>query len=300
MHRQEGLGVVSIIGPGLIGGSIGLGLKQHRLADRVIGVGHRDSSLKKALEMHAIDYATKNIKEGVEGADIVILCTSVRLIPKMAEKAMPWMKDSSILTDVGSTKGNIMERILALKRGNVEFVGGHPLAGSEQRGVEAARADLFKGATCILTSVGDNGRTSLSVKSRHARKILKGMWEALGAKVKFLSPKEHDLIIAFISHLPQLAATTLVNTLRPRQLAFTARGFKDTTRIASSDPALWTDILLENRGAILEAITDFQGEIALIKKALLAKDSRHLLSLLKRAKRRRDSLVASKSHAVQN
>jgi prephenate dehydrogenase len=292
MQEKESLGVVSIIGPGLIGGSIGLGLKERKLARRVIGVGHRDSSLEKALEMHVVDQATKDLREGVKEADLVILCTSVGLIPEMAERVIPWMKDSSILTDVGSTKGSIVERVNALSRAGVEFIGGHPLAGSERRGVEAARPDLFEGAICILTPVRQNGRGSPSTASRRASAVIGGMWEALGARVESLSPEEHDLVIAFISHLPQLVATSLVNTLRPGQLPFTARGFKDLTRIASSDPSLWKDILLQNRKALLEAITDFQKEIAQFKKALVKKDSGQLLVRLKRAKKRRDKLLS--------
>ena len=295
--RQD-LGIVSIIGPGLIGGSIGLGLKARNLAGRVIGVGHRDASLEKALEMHAVDHATKDLKEGVREADIVILCTSVKLIPVIAKKVMPWMKVGSIITDVGSTKRGIVEKIMALNRGSrsisdkgVKFIGGHPLAGSEQRGITAARPDLFQGATCILTPTGGDSQ---------ARDVVKGMWEALGAKVRFLSPKEHDLIMAFISHLPQLVATSLVNTLQPGQLAFTSRGFKDLTRIASSDPTLWRDILLQNREALLEAINDFQKEIALLKKALLEKNSKRLFARLKRAKSRRNKLLDNKSYASQN
>ncbi len=265
MQRQKGLGIVSIIGPGLIGGSIGLGLKGQKLAKRVIGVGHRDASLEKALKMHAIDHATKDLRKGVREADVVILCTSVKLIPEIAKKVVPWMKESSILTDVGSTKRYIVEEIKALGREGVEFIGGHPLAGSEQRGIEAARS-----------------------------------WEALGARVRFLSPEEHDLMMAFVSHLPQVVSTSLVNTLRPGQLAFTAKGFKDTTRIASSDPALWQDILLQNRKALLEAITGFQKEIALVKKALMNKNSKQLFTRLKRAKARRDNLTDSRPYAVQN
>src|SRR3989338_5752554 len=290
MQKQGSLGIVSIVGPGLIGGSIGLGLKERKLVRRVVGVGHRDASLEKALEMHAVDHATRDLEEGVREADIVILCTSVKLIPEIAEKILPWMKAGSVLTDVGSTKEHIVEQIRAVIRGarspvkGVGFIGGHPLAGSEQRGIAAARPDLFQGATCILTPPKADRRDSRS------RGIVKGMWEALGAKVKFLSPEGHDLIIAFISHLPQLVATSLVNTLRPGQLAFTAPGFRDVTRIASSDPALWQDILLQNREALLEAITDFQKELALVKSVLLERDSRRLFARLKRAKGRRDSL----------
>lgn len=287
MQKQGSLGIVSIVGPGLIGGSIGLGLKGRKLARRVVGVGHRDASLGKALEMHAVDHATKDLKEGVREADIVVLCTSVKLIPELAEKILPWMKAGAVLTDVGSTKEHIVEQIRAIIRGiktpdkGVGFIGGHPLAGSEQRGIAAARPDLFQGATCILTPAGRDSRS---------RGIVKSMWEALGAKVKFLSPEGHDLIMAFISHLPQLVATSLVNTLRPGQLAFTARGFRDVTRIASSDPSLWRDILLQNREALLEAITDFQKELALVKRVLQERDSGQLFTRLKRAKGRRDSL----------
>ncbi|HHT9120031.1 MAG TPA: prephenate dehydrogenase [Candidatus Hypogeohydataceae bacterium YC41] len=307
MQKIRSLGTVSIIGPGLIGGSIGLGLKGHNLAKKVIGVGHRESSLEKALEMCAIDQATKDLKEGVREADVVILCTSVELIPSMAERVIPWMKNSAILTDVGSTKSYIVKKILGAIhelplqcQKDVKFIGGHPLAGSEQRGIEAAQPDLFQGALCILTPVRGNGQANNSRESRRARDIIKGMWEALGAKVKFLSPEEHDLIMAFISHLPQLVAASLVNVLRPGQKNFTARGFKDTTRIASSEPTLWQEIHLQNREALLEAITDFQEEIDLIKKALLKKDSKQLFARLKRAKNIRDSLPDNKSYASKD
>lgn len=279
---KRDFGIVSIVGPGLIGGSIGLGLKKRGLASQVIGVGHRKTSLKKALDMGAIDKATQNLKEGVRQADIVILGTSVRQIPEMAKKVMPWMKGSSILTDVGSTKAHIVEKIEALRRKDVEFIGSHPLAGSERRGVEAASPDLFQGATCVLTTVGKNSR---------ARKRIKELWEGLGAQVRFLSPEEHDRILAFTSHLPHLLAASLVNSVKAHQRPFVGRAFKDLTRVASSDPNLWVDICLENRVELLKAIKALQVEIKTFKEVLQKRDKRRLLSGLKKAKTSRDRLI---------
>lgn len=278
---KRDFGIVSIIGPGLIGGSIGLGLKKRGLASQIIGVGHRKTSLKKALDMGAIDKATQDLREGVRRADIVILGTSVRQIPGMAKKVMPWMKSSSILTDVGSTKAHIVEKIEAMRRKDVEFIGSHPLAGSERRGVEAANPDLFQGATCVLTTT----------KNSRAKERIKELWEGLGAQVRFLSPEEHDRILAFTSHLPHLLAASLVNNVKANQRPFAGRAFKDLTRVASGDPNLWVDICLENREELLKAIKALQGEINTFRKVLQKRDKKRLLSELKKAKTSRDRLI---------
>ncbi|MFQ5861755.1 MAG: prephenate dehydrogenase [Candidatus Brocadiales bacterium] len=279
--KVNNLGIVSIVGPGLIGGSIGLGLKKNGLAKSVIGVGHRQVSLKKALKMGAIDRATLDVRKGVRDADIVILCTSVRLIPEMAAKAIPAMKPGAILTDVGSTKRRVVEFVKAIKRKDIAFIGGHPIAGSEQRGIGAARHDLFKGCICILTPTNWNTRALQTIKS---------LWRGLGAKVHLLSPDEHDQTLASTSHLPLLLAASLVNTVGAKKFPYSGPGFRDMTRIASSDPGLWRDILLQNRREVLEALALFQKELRSLKSTIYERKSEKLSSRLMRAKRLRDAI----------
>lgn len=286
--KTNELGIVSIVGPGLIGGSIGLGLRKNRLAKSVIGVGHRRESLRKALKMGAIDQATLDIRNGVHEADIVILCTSVRLIPKMAARAIPAMKPGAILTDVGSTKRHIVKSVAAIKRKNIAFIGGHPIAGSEQRGIGAARKELFKGCICILTPTNRNARALRKIKS---------MWRGLGAEVHLLSPVEHDQTLAYTSHLPLLLAASLVNTVGPKRLPYSGPGFRDMTRIASSDPALWRDILLQNRRKVLGALTSFQKELRSLKSIINGRKQERLSSRLMRAKRMRDAILTGHNNS---
>ncbi|MCP4364447.1 MAG: prephenate dehydrogenase [Planctomycetes bacterium] len=277
-------GVVCIIGPGMIGGSVGLGLRKKRLAGQVIGVGHRRASLTKALKMGAIDTATLDLEEGVREADIVIICTSVELIPEMAAKAIPAMKRGSVLTDVGSAKRGIVEFVERARRNDIAFVGGHPIAGSERRGIDAAKADLFVGSVCILTPV--NRR-----RGEKALRRVKAMWQGLGAKVHLLSPAEHDRTLASTSHLPLLLASALVNTVGAKKLPYAGPGFRDMTRIASSDAGLWRDILLQNRREVIQALKSFKKELDALESAIDGKKAAALHSRLKRAKRLRDSIT---------
>jgi prephenate dehydrogenase len=277
-------GVVCIIGPGMIGGSVGLGLRKKRLAGQVIGVGHRRASLTRALKMGAIDTATLDLEEGVREADMVIICTSVELIPEMAAKAIPAMKRGAVLTDVGSAKRGIVEFVERARRNDIAFVGGHPIAGSERRGIDAAKADLFVGSVCILTPV--NRR-----RSEKALRRVKAMWQGLGAKVHLLSPAEHDRTLASTSHLPLLLASSLVNTVGAKKLPYAGPGFRDMTRIASSDAGLWRDILLQNRREVIQALKSFKKELDALESAIDGKKAAALYSRLKRAKRLRDSVT---------
>jgi prephenate dehydrogenase len=278
-------GVVAIIGTGLIGGSIGLGLKKKRLAKLVIGAGHRKASIDKALQIQAIDEGTIDIEKSVSQADIVILATSVDLIPCLARKVIPLMKRSAILTDVGSTKDYIVSQINKdikdrRERNNLNFVGAHPLAGSEQRGIESARPDLFEGSVCVLTP------TNLSSK-RCVEKIA-NMWKALGAEISILKPHEHDEIVAFISHLPHFVASGLTNVVDEKHWKFGANGLRDTTRIASGDPKLWLSISKQNRVKIIEALRCFSKEIESMLRDMEEENDNEILNRLKKAKTLRD------------
>ena len=278
-------GIVTIVGTGLIGGSIGLGLKKKGLTKRVLGVGHRKSSINKALKIKAVDEGTTDIEKSVSRADIVILATSVDLIPDLARKAIPLMKRSAILTDVGSTKGYIVSQISKdikdrCGRNNLNFIGAHPLAGSEQRGIESARPDLFEDSVCVLTP------TNLSSK-RCVEKIA-NMWKALGAKISILKPHVHDEIVAFTSHLPHLIASELTNVVDEKHWKFGANGLRDTTRIASGDPKLWLSICKQNRVKIIEALQCFSEETKSMLRDMEEENDNEILNRLKKAKALRD------------
>ncbi|HHT9126512.1 MAG TPA: prephenate dehydrogenase [Candidatus Brocadiia bacterium] len=281
------LGTVAIVGTGLIGGSIALGIKKRMLASRVVGIGHQKSSIEKARQLKAVDACTLDITEGVRNADIVILATPVNLIVELAREAIPHMKGSAILTDVGSTKSHIVTEIKKSLRNDLFFVGGHPMAGSEQRGIEWASADLFEGSTCILTPDGSSASCG-----KNALKKIATMWESLGANVKFLSPEEHDEVIAYVSHLPHFIASSLVNVIKEDYWQYAAGGLRDTTRIASSDADLWLSIYGQNRAKIISAIDVFLDKISAFKAALANKDDAKILEMLKRGKQIRDSYVS--------
>ena len=279
--RME-FGRVTIVGVGLIGGSIGLGLKERGLVQEVVGVGRRESSLKKASGRGAIDTSTLNLAEGCQGAEIVVLAVPVSLIAEMARRAMPRLAPGTIITDVGSTKAAIVNDIERFLREEVHFIGGHPLAGSEKRGVGFARSDLFEGARTILTPTQHTSDAAL--------KKISTFWRSLGAKVSLLSPEEHDHILAHISHLPHLVAMALVGAVPEEALSYAASGFKDTTRIAASDPEIWRDILLSNKEEVLKALKRFRQELEQKEKCLMDADQERLLKLLKSARKKRETL----------
>jgi prephenate dehydrogenase len=279
------LGVIAIIGTGLIGGSIGLGLKERGLATTIIGVGHRKTSLNKALKIKAIDEGTTSIEKAVKNADIIILATSVSLIPDHAKKIIPLMKKSAILTDVGSTKSYIVSHInneikSRCGREKPNFIGAHPLAGSEQRGIESARSDLFEGSVCVLTP------TSLNSKQGITR--LSSMWKALGARISIMTPSKHDEVLALVSHLPHFVASSLAGVIDEKHWKFAASGLRDTTRIASGDPELWLDISKQNKKEIIEALRSFSEEVECMINDLERGNDKKLLDRLKKAKTVRD------------
>lgn len=284
------LGTVAIVGPGLIGGSIALGLKKRMFASRVVGIGHQKSSIEKAIQLSAVDACTLDITEGVRTADIVILATPVNLIVELARKAIPHMKGSAILTDVGSTKSYIVTEIKKSIRKDLFFVGGHPMAGSEQRGVEWASADLFEGATCILTPDDSSHKDAVEKVAT--------MWKSLGTKVKFLSPEEHDEVVAYVSHLPHLVASSLVNVIKEDYWQYAAGGLRDTTRIASSDANLWLSIYGQNRAKIINALEAFLDRVSAMKAALLDKDDAKVLEMLKKAKHGRNARYGNSNKQI--
>lgn len=275
---------ITIIGVGLIGGSIGLAVKKRGVAKEVAGVFRRKITLKKALARGAVDKGFMSVEDGVRGADLIIVATPVSGIVEALRKVMKKAPKGAVVTDVGSTKKFIVDRAdKFLKGSGVTFVGSHPMAGSERTSVEFARPDLFEGSPCIVTKTAATNKGALNTVA--------DFWKSLGGKVKVMTPSEHDKSVALISHLPHIVAYSLAGAIPEKELAYAAEGFKDTTRVASSDPHLWADIFLTNRKEAIRACRMFEGSYKGILKALASEDHRGMVKALKKAKAKRDKFV---------
>jgi prephenate dehydrogenase len=272
---------VAVIGVGLIGGSIGLALRERKLANHVIGIGRRAAKLRNAKRFGAISDASLKIQDGVADADLVVVCTPVAEIAGHVLQAAA-AAQHAILTDAGSTKESIVKALDAkLGKGN-RFVGSHPLAGSEKSGVENARADLFDGRVVVITSSRKSNPEIVTTVA--------DFWSGLGASVLVMSPAEHDKALATTSHLPHLIAAAVARVTGQDELPLTAGGWRDLTRIAAGDPELWTQILLENRGHVLKSLTGFEKTVAAFRRALDKGDRRKLHQLLTEGKTLRDAV----------
>ena len=266
-----------------------------RLARFVLGVGHRQVSMDRALAKGAVDEATLDLMAAVPEADLVVLATNVGKISEQAEAVLPAMKQGAILTDVGSVKSSLCRKMVRLlaesPHAGVRFVGAHPLAGSEQRGINAARRDLFRNARCILTPTSHTDAEALTK--------VRALWQAVGCRIIELPPEQHDQLIAEMSHLPHAVAACLVNDISDEALDLAATGFMDTTRVASGDPGLWLDICMANRGAISTALRALAGELGQLAEQLDAEERDKILDLLRRAKARRDGRIAAGESTAQ-
>ena len=274
---------VTIVGVGLIGGSAGLALAKRGAAKKIIGVGRSDSSLEAAKELGAISEGTTNIREGVADADFVLVATRVSVIGDQLEEIDTCVRPGTPITDAGSTKQSIVDRweqSRSSRKGR--FVGSHPLAGSHQRGPQAADPSLFEDKLTVLTPVESTPRKDTESVS--------AFWQLIGAQVCHLSPSEHDRLLASASHAPHVIAAALA-TATPREAhRFTAGGWRDTTRIAAGDPDLWADILLDNAKAVTTQIENFSQASDQLRHAIEGGDRPTLIKLLTLAKESRDAL----------
>jgi prephenate dehydrogenase len=277
---------LAVVGVGLLGGSVALAARAGGVAREIVGVGRSRERLEGPLRAGLVDRVSVDVAEGVAGADCVVLAATVLANERLLDTVWDAAPAAALVTDVGSTKRGIVaaaER-LAAKR-PLAFLGSHPMAGSEKSGWEIARADLFRGATVIVTPT--------DATEPRAAKGVTALWEALGARVSALDPETHDRVVAAISHLPHVAAWALVDAVgrfEPGALAFAARGFKDTTRIAASDPDVWGEILLSNRDAIRASLTALRAALDDLERLLAAGDAAGLEALLARIKLARESL----------
>lgn len=282
---------VAIIGVGLIGGSLGMILRRKALADHIVGVGRRVENLKTAVELGAIDRYVADPKEGVQGADLVILATPVDTYDRHLKEWAHCLMPGAIVSDVGSVKGTLVEQSESAMPAGVHFVGAHPIAGKEKTGVAAGSDQLFKGARCILTPTK---RTDLQALER-----IKQLWEEAGSIVLTMDPHLHDQILGAVSHLPHIAAFALMNALadlRDRRLAaldlagHSGGGLRDTTRIAASSPEMWRDIFLWNRDNLVSYIDEYQKALEDLKWLIKAGDAAGIEKALERAKGEREKL----------
>ena len=286
---------ITIIGVGLLGGSIGLAVKRRRMAREVAGFVRRPASLKDCEKAGAVDYATTDPLAAVSNADFIILCTPLSQMRPRVVEMLPALKRGAIVTDVGSVKAGVVRELESLiQKAGAHFVGSHPMAGAEKTGVSAAREDLFVNAVCVVTP---KEQSDAPVVRR-----VEEFWKSLGARTLRLAPEQHDIFVSRTSHLPHIVAAALANlVLDPKnpktQSVLCANGFRDTTRIASGSPEMWRDIAVANRGNLRVALDDFVRELQNVQALLRGRlpqlkyrpaDAARFEKFLATAKQRRD------------
>jgi prephenate dehydrogenase len=286
MHWQR----ITLAGVGLLGGSLGLAVKQRQLAGRVVGFVRRSASVKECDEFGVVDHVTRDLPKAVKDADLVILCTPIGRMRELAERMAPALKPGAIVTDVGSVKGTVVEELEPLiARAGGHFVGSHPMAGGEKTGVAAARPDLFSQSICIITPTPKSNAAAV-------RKI-EEFWKAVGARPLKLTPAVHDDLVSRSSHLPHVVAAELANyvlsPVHPKEQALLcANGFRDTTRVASGSPEMWRDIALANRINLARVLGVFIEDLREFQLALENADEKTLQEFFDHAKQRRDQWCA--------
>ncbi len=278
---------ITLIGVGLLGGSLGLAIKKHRVADGVEGYVRRPASVAECERVGAVDRATTDLASAVDGADFVVLCTPLAQMRGLTERMLPQLKREAIVTDVGSVKESVVRELEPmLSSAGVHFVGSHPMAGAETMGVSHARADLFQDAVCAVTP-------SRGAPSGATEKV-EEFWRLVGARPVRLTSALHDELVSRSSHLPHVVAAELANyVLSPvhskEQAMLCANGFRDTTRIASGSPEMWRDIALANRQHLARVLGVFIEDLQEFRHALDAVDEKAVAEFFEKAKERRDA-----------
>ncbi len=261
---------VTIIGVGLLGGSLGLALKERGLARRVFGVGHRESTLQKALARGAIDEMFTLPMEAAPKSDLIVICTPAALVPKYLDAVRPLTAKDAVVTDVASTKAAICAHARKAWAQPYRFVGGHPMAGSEKFGPEHASADLYVDSVCFVE------RRDGHAEEAHAAVV--DLWKAVGATVIEVGPEEHDAMVARTSHVPHILAAVAARLAgaNPDLRPFIGPGFRDTTRVAEGRPEVWRDICLTNAEAITRMLEEARDQLAQVLLALSTEDAETL------------------------
>ncbi len=269
---------IAIVGVGLIGGSLGRAIKQKKIAGRVIGIGRYAKSIARALKLGAIDEGSLDLT-AVKSADLIILCADPEAIISSLPKVAGIIPKEILVIDAGSTKGKIME---AAKKAKVNFIGCHPLAGLEKKGVGNAFPGLFNNSLCFLTPLS-------FVQKKDLEKIRK-FWSLLGSRTLITGARRHDSILSYTSHLPHAVAFSLISCLKKEYLCYGVGGLKDITRIALSDPYLWRSVFLTNREELLKAIGSFKKSLGILEKLIKNNRASELEYFLQKAQNKRRML----------
>lgn len=278
---------LTILAPGLLGASVARAARERNLAGRIVIWSRRPETRREVAAQPWCDAVADTPEAAATGAPLIVVAAPVDQIAPLVRRIAPHLAPGAIVTDVGSVKGELTRQCHAAVAGRGHFVGSHPMAGSEKTGWQHGRADLFAGRTCFVTPLPDT--------DPHATAIVARFWRTLAARVISLPPDAHDRIVAHISHLPQLLASTLCASLQKQDPAwrdYAGNGLRDTTRIAASDPRLWRTILEQNRAEVLQALREFQAELQSCESALAAMDYTALTDLLARGQAYRQGFPA--------
>lgn len=281
---------VTIIGLGLIGSSIARAIKKNNLCKILVAHDKSKIVLKKTLQLKITNYIEPNLKKSVENSDLVIICTPLGTYKNIVSVIKNYLKKTCILTDVGSAKIFVTNTVNKLINKNTIWIPAHPVAGTEESGPEAGFADLFKNRWCIITPVNKKNPSSL--------KKLNNFWKKIGSKVQHMTAEHHDKVMAITSHIPHLIAYNIVGTAanlekdtKSEVIKYSASGFRDFTRIASSDPTMWRDIALNNRKQILHMLEKFNLDLSNLKRAIIKKDGNKLFKLFSKTRKIRQAIV---------
>ncbi len=290
MKVNQKIKKVSFIGMGLINSSLARDLKIKKFYLSSSAYSRRLSTINKIKKLKLVDFASSNIEKTIKEADIIIVGIPVAAYQEVFKKICNHIKPGAIITDVGSVKKEVINSVKKYIPKNVDFVPGHPIAGTENSGPESGFAGLFKNGWCILTPNKSTSKNSV--------KIIKYMWQIVGMKVDIMDPNYHDEVLAITSHIPHIIAysivgtiTNLQTTIKKEVIKYAASGFRDFTRIAASDPIMWRDIILYNRQSILKMLNLFKKDLSKLESAIKNNDDRFLLNLFTKTRRIRKDII---------
>lgn len=288
---------ITLIGVGLLGGSLGLALKRRALIQQVEGYVRREASIADCLRAGVVDRASCDLRQAVEGADVIVFCTPVAQMKLLARAMVPHLKRGVIVTDVGSVKGVLVRELEPIcAEAGAHFIGSHPMAGSEKVGVAAARSDLYERAICAITPTEATPPAVIEG--------IEYLWKSVGCRILRLTPEAHDELVSRSSHLPHLLACALADyVLDPAQPAeqgmLCAGGFRDTTRVASGSPEMWRDIMTGNREYIRRSVEEYLARLASVRDLVANGTPEELEAFFKQAKERRDAWTSQGSAVAE-
>jgi|TARA_B110000967_G_scaffold198623_1_gene231919 cyclohexadieny/prephenate dehydrogenase len=283
---------IAIIGLGLIGSSLALALKKHKIAKSTTGYAKSAKTRQIAKKLKLVSKVESSLEKTVKSADLVIICTPLSTYKTLIGSIRPYLKVGAIISDVGSAKSKVMADAEKILGNDFDFIPAHPIAGTEQSGPEAGFSELFINRWCIVTPYAHSKKKNII--------LIKKLWQKIGSSVEVMTPEHHDRVLAITSHLPHLIAYNIVNTAADLEtvtksdvIKYSASGFRDFTRIASSDPTMWRDIFINNKEAVLEMIGRFSEDLSVLQKAVRWGDAAALFKLFSGTRKIRKKIIAA-------